>query len=413
MLNRSLRVVAFLGVAAAYLPSVGAEPRALDFDDAVRLVREQAPDLRARRAEVAVADARIVGARTWRANPSLSVSSGPRISDETTVDVMVGLQQPIIPGGRSAARVEVEEARRRVAGLEVDDEARQLVAAAARAFARLLYWQHRATLAQRNLALAIEVHAVATRRNEVGDVGGLDPSVALVARSRADADVARIEAARLRAEAELRWLLGLDDDTTIVATGDLQTVARRDIVTAESRSDVRLARAAADVERARQHLATRDRVPGFAVGLVGGREEGATVLKGVFEITLPVFSRGQPALLEAEAAEAAHTEHATVVESRVAHEVRTARRRAAVLDEAVANFASGGLAAVAKTAEIATGSYRAGAIPLPELLVVQRELMATEHDFAELLLSAALARIEVLDSTESLSRAQPTDQENP
>lgn len=402
-----LRAVVALAVTSVMIPAAQAEVLELDFAGAIRLAQEQSPTLSPHRAEVAVARSRIEGATKWRENPSVSVTSGPRFDDETSVDLMFGVKQPFAPGGRPKARAEVARAEHRVAVLHEADEERQLAARTARTFGELLYWQRRVEIAAASLELVREVEAVAARRNEVGDVGGLDPSVALLARARAEADVATVEARRLSAESELRWLLGVETGTEIVAAGDLRTLGRQDAAPAEERVDVQLARAATEVERARQHLARRDRVPRFALGVTGGAMEGATVLRGVLELTLPVIARGQPELLEATAAEEARREHAAVVASRATHELQAARRRVAVLDAAVARFADGGLAAVEKTAQIATASYKAGAIALPDLLLIRGELVAAEEDFSELLLLAAMARIEVLESSGTLITPNP------
>ena len=393
-------IMAQAAVPAAAQPVEAGQVVELTLTDAVRLAREHAPEIDAARADVAVADARVEGARVWRRNPSASVTSGPRFGDRATVDVMVGLKQPIAPGGRPQARADVARARQRVAELASVDEERDVALRAAGAYIDLLYWHHRGELAARNLELVTEVERVASRRKEVGDVGALDPSVAALARARAESDLARIRAARIDAESELRWLLGLDDSRQITIAEELATVAVGMTETEPAeRSDVRLARARVDVATARQRLATRDRVPRLAVGAVGGREESATVVKGVFEFTLPLFWRGQPELLESSALEEAHREKARVAADRARHELRAATRKVAVLEDAVARFRDEGLAAVDETAAIASASYRAGAIALPELLVVRRELVAAEEEFAQLLLLAARARVERLASS--------------
>ena len=376
-----------------------AQPRVLSFDEAIRVARRHAANLGAVEAKRRLADARVSSSRSWRHNPSIAVESGPRFGDETTLDVMIGVSQTLDVSGRPAARRSLEEARRHVVGLQAIDDERVLAVAAARAFVSLLYWQHRATLAANEVAIASEVHEVARRRNQVGDVGALDPSIASVALARSRATAARVEVSRVHAAEQLRWLVG--GESAIAAKGDIRTVATMGANATQQRSYVALATAKADVARAEQHLARRGGVPLLTVGVRAGREEQATLIKGVLQVTLPFFWRGQADATAAFHRAAVHDDEAAILRARAAHELRVTREAVVALERAVAAFADEALPAATKANEIATASYRAGAIALPDLLVLRREQVAAEQDFAELLLLAALARVDALEASGS------------
>ncbi len=58
-------------------------------------------------------------------------------------------------------------------------------------------------------------------------------------------------------------------------------------------------------------------------------------------------------------------------------------------------FEDRGLPDLGRSAALATANYEAGAIPLTELLVVQRELVRARTDYTDLLLGAATARVDL------------------
>ncbi len=72
---------------------------------------------------------------------------------------------------------------------------------------------------------------------------------------------------------------------------------------------------------------------------------------------------------------------------------------ARALNAAVREFEAAGLTTLERAEQVAAASYEAGAIPLGELLAVRAELVRAQLNYADLLLAAATARIELSAAT--------------
>lgn len=395
MWNTFIRVpwLTALGVAMA-LPAAAQGSAELTLDEAMRLARRQSPVAAVASARISEAEAAVAAAAVIRTNPSIGIAAGPRFAaDETSLDVGVSLSQPLVPGAPRARRIDLAEARVEVVRAEARDAERLLLGEVGETFARLLYWQERADLEARNVALLDEVERVAVRRHDVGDVGALDASRAAVARSHAQTASARVEAALVNERERLAYLLGVPADPLAV-TGELATLAKAPPGEGGERPDVAARRAEASAEEARGALARTARVPRLEVGAEGEREESATILRGALSATLPLFDHGQGEIESAAAAASRAREEAEAARSRWAFEVRAADAEVAILARAAARFEDEALPTLREAERVATASYDAGAISLPDLLDVRRELLEAHRDHLELKLQLALARIE-------------------
>lgn len=381
------------------------------------MARANAPELRAAQSNIALAKTQVDASDDWRSNPILSLASGPRFSDTTSIDVMVGLEMPIVFGATSGGQTAVASAAQLVVEAESEHQKQVVLVATAQAFANTLYWQHRVGLAKANLGLVTEIEAVAAARKAAGDSGALESSMALLARHRAQAEIAQLQASSMDALGHLRWLVGLDADVELVIEGDLKSVANFEIfdrdeagrIPAEWRTDVVVARAKIGEAKASQELAAIAKVPELSLGAEGGIEENSPLLRATLAMTLPIFWRGASDIQVGVAREQAQTEEAQVVEKRVKHQTHVAAQKARLLDSTLQAFANEGIPEARRAAEIANATYKAGAMPLPDLLVVRRELAAAEEQFAELMLLAALARIDVLASTGAINNIIQND----
>lgn len=384
------------------MPSAAFSQTSVGFGQVLQMAYANAPELKAAQGNIAVAKARVDASDDWRSNPTLSVSSGPRFGDNTSVDVMVGLEMPIVFGGVLDSRAGAASAAEQVAQAELNHQEQVAVVAAAQAFANALYWKYRVEIATANLGLVTEIEAVAAARKAAGDSGALESSIALLARHRAQAEIARLEAARIEATGQLRWLIGLDADAPLVVEGDLDTLAMSESSGGERR-DIAVAKAKIEEARANQELAANAKIPELSLGAEGGIEEDSTLLRATLAITLPIFWRGASDIQIGRAQEHAQTQETDILEQQVKHQIQVAEQKALLLNATIEAFGKEGIPEARKAAEFANASYKAGAMPLPDLLVVRRELVSAEEQFAELLLLAALARIDALASTGAIN----------
>ncbi len=390
------------------MPAV-AGAQTVSFSKALQMAKTHAPDLKAAQANIVVAQAQVDASDDWRANPTLSVESGPRFGDQTSIDVMVGLEMPIVFGATLDSQLGVASAAEIVARAELNHQEQVTIVAAAQAFANTLYWQYRVEIAKDNLTLATEIESVATARKAAGDTGALESSIALLARHRAQADIARLEAALMDATGQLRWLIGLDTDAVLAVEGDLNTLADTESLQRGERSDVAVSKAKIGEAAASQELAANAKVPDLSLGAKGGVEEHSTLIRATLAISLPIFWRGNSDIQVGVARERAQTQETQVLEQRVNHQIQIAKEKVRLLNSAAQTFGNEGIPEARKAAEIAKSTYKAGAMALPDLLIIRRELASAEEQFAELLLLAALARIEALASTGAINTIVQND----
>lgn len=376
----------------------------ITYERALSLAREQSPAIAAARARTGEAESQVDAASVWRFNPQVSGAAGPRFDSlGTRVDWSVRAQQWLELGGQLENRVESARAGAAAGSARSDDARRRVLRDVGFAFLNALYWERRVELAEENLRVVEAVARVAKRRHEVGDIGGLEESVATlsVVRTRSDRDQAR--ASLMRAEASLKILLGLTASTELVCVGDLRRVAIADRGPAEiERPDLRALRDDVRQAEAEAALGRSARMPNVAVGAAYIREESADIVQGTLTVALPVFDRGQGTVAVAEARGDRLRSELDALERGVPVEAHAARARARTLAHAARQFEQEGLAELARAERLAAASYEAGAIPLAELLALRRELVQAKLDYAALLLEAALARTEFVASTGAL-----------
>jgi cobalt-zinc-cadmium efflux system outer membrane protein len=403
-------LIGLLLVAAWWIGSAGAEEQRapvveITYEEALALAREQAPALSVSRARIREAETGVEAAAVRPYNPEVSGAAGPRFEPGgTIVDWSIGLQQRFELGGQRGLRREAARAGFAAATARRADTQRRLVRDVGLAFIAALYWERRVALADENVRLVEEVARIARRRYEVGDVGGLETSVAELAVIRARSDRDRASAALAQAEGGVKALLGLQAAAALSCRGDLRRLGAPGEAPPDlgQRPDLRALRAEIDQAGADAALARTGRVPDLALGAVFSREESVDIFKGTIAIALPIFDRGQGEAGLAEARRARLRSELDAAANAAAVEARSAAEVARTLTAAALRFEDGGLDTLEHAERLATGSYEAGAIPLVELLAVRRELVQARVDYVDLLYGAATARVELSASTGAL-----------
>lgn len=373
----------------------------LTLDEALDLARARAPTVLAARARIDVARGRLTGASVWQPfNPQVQAGAGPRWSDSgEAIDVDVGLSQRFELGGRRAARIAGAEAGVDEASARAEAATRRLLRDVAASYLRAAYAEERLGIARDNEALTADLLRAARRRYEAGGVGILDVNVATVAHARAQASIRRWQAARVSVLGELRVLLGLPAGTVLAIQGDLRDRQRYSLdallARAPERADLR-----ALVAEVRQADAELDLGRGFAWPNVGvfvryGREEGADIVLGGLSLSIPLFDRGQG--LRATGAARGRVLRLSLDAARraVSVQVRSAWDAYRLLVQAAEEFEEQALPSLEENLNLARRSYEAGNIAIGELLVFRREVVDARESYAELLLDASLAGVEL------------------
>ncbi|MBK8009767.1 MAG: TolC family protein [Deltaproteobacteria bacterium] len=282
-----------------------------------------------------------------------------------------------------------------------EDAQRLLLREVSASFISALYWERRIALAEENLRIAESVARVATRRHEVGDVGGLEQSVSALAVARARTDADRARAAHTQAEGRLKALLGIPVSSDLSCRGDLRQLGIPEPAPAAlgERPDLRALEADIQQAEAEADLGRASRVPDIALGASYSSEESDDIVQGTLTVALPFFDHGQGTTAVANARGERLRAELDATRSMASVESNTAQATAERLSSAARRFENEGLVPLERSEGLATASYEAGAIPLGELLAVRRELVQAKVDYADLLLGAATARADLAAST--------------
>lgn len=394
-------LISFLLAAPWLLPSAHAQDPVVEItlERALAMARQSSPEARGGEARARLASSHVDAATVHPFNPQISAALGPRFGDRgTLLGGSVQVRQWFELGGQRADRQDIaragadtEEARshRRMRLIERD---------VSQAFFGALYWEQRVELSQENLRVANVVLETATRRHDVGDIGGLDVSMATVAAARAQSEVETARVSLFRALGGLKVLLGIRAQVALQVRGDLRALGMHEPAPPSDisqRADLRALRAEVRGARAEVELGRASRWPNFALGARYARDDADDVIQGTFSIQLPVFNRGQGDVAVATAREDVARVELEAATMTASVEFDTAQRSAAVLSVAVRRFESTGLPALQRAEELAMGNYEAGAVPLVELLTIRRELIHVRAEYLDRLLEAAAAQAEL------------------
>ena len=386
---------------AAAQETAGPRTYDLTLKQALALARIRAPSTRVARARIGEARGRLLDAQViLHANPTFEVGGGPRIGpDGTRPNLDLGIGQVFELGGQRGARIDAANAEVERVSAVIEDTSRRTLRDVAAAFLQARHIEERLRISAGAERLAAELHRVARRRHETGDVGVLDANLAALALARAQAEVRMAEAARERALSTLRRLVGLEPRAVVTISGNLLDRKRYTLADllarAPERSDLRALDAAARQADAEVRLGKARTWPELGLGLGYAREEDADLVLGTVTLTLPLFDRGQGLEAVARArGEAARIERETT-EAAIACAVRAAFDTYQRLLSAVEHFEQHALPQIEHSDALARRTYEAGAMQLGELLAIRRELVEARVVHVDLLLGAALAGVEL------------------
>lgn len=388
----------------------------LTLDQAVAEAVEKNVGLLAEKANIAIADARILSARL-RPNPVFSAGSdhldilGTGFSETNgggPSEHSLRMDFPIETGGKRARRTELAQLSRSVAELQFQNAARTLSMEVANLFVDAQVEQENLSLAKENLAYfegIVEVNAARFRAGEIAEVELLRSRLASLqqrnvvreAESRRRAALIRLQTAMGRAEPSrgLELASELRRDPAVAALDQWRQSAlsgRPDLLAL--RKD--LARAAAEV-----NLQVAQAKSDPAVGTEYRRQQGVNGMSnsmGVFlEIPLPVFNRNQGEIVRARAEQSQAGLRVRQLEIEIAGEVDVAHEQVQTADSLVRSIEGEMLEQAQEVRKVTEFAYRRGNATLLELLDAQHAYNETLHAFIEA--RAAFARsLYVLDS---------------
>jgi cobalt-zinc-cadmium efflux system outer membrane protein len=257
-----LRSIVIVVVLALPIGAMGQPPvTRLTRDEAVVLALRENPSLRAKAFEVRATQANEVTA-ALRPNPTASYSAEQLGGRTTDAQYTVTVGQTVETGGKRGKRIASARAGTRVAGYELDDVRRQVIAQVKKAFTDVLVAQATLVLAQDNLKTLDEIERVQRFRAERGDISELELLRIQIQRFTFERDAADARLAMAAAKIALRQAAGplvIAADVEVVGDLDFRELrpVREELYRAAlaNRPDLRAAEAARARARADNELA--------------------------------------------------------------------------------------------------------------------------------------------------------------
>lgn len=298
------------------LPLLAQSQAALTLPTLTQLAMEYNKDLRAARANVAIARARLIQAGLW-SNPSVTLSNNDDrvFNNEGEYTRSAGLSQAFPISGRIAKQRTVARLDVLRAMAEIKEAERQLSAKVATAYYTLVVTERR--LEQLNYLQRINAEFVRVIHNRyhAAEVSKLDDNSARIEYRRIEQDKQLLTSVRISQYAVLNQLLGkaanhpLSIQKKITIRHQLPALAALQAQALQNRPDRRNLALAMERARADQRLAKAERFADWTLGL--GVQQDKIVVEGApkqpadrtlamtLSVPLPLLNRNQGRILEA------------------------------------------------------------------------------------------------------------------
>lgn len=380
----------------------------IDFSTAVELARKNNPDWRAAEQEVQVARGRLTTAALISPfNPIVEGQAGPRKvpGERTGADVGVGISMEIEVAGQRGTRI--TEAERNLQRVEASFQnfVRTFRGRLARAFYEAVFARERLALQRRVENLNRALADVTRIRFDAGDVSGLEVNAAMVRYGLSRKETLDAERNLTQSLLELRRLIGVEEsfvpedklDTTLPAVSPAAVLDRA----LANRPDLLAMRYELQRAEAEIALVRRQIFPNPIFGLSVLREGGSgdkTVLGGV-SIPLPVFNRRQGELESLEARRIQASAEILAIEKEIQKEVNQAMNQLETARQSAGLFQQEIITQVDENFRLLEAAYRERRIDLPQLLVMENNLVNANQSYLEVLSSLREAAIQIEEVT--------------
>ena len=376
----------------------------LTLEQAVQAAAERSPVLRAQRAEVEEARARLLTAQTFPFNPEVSTEAARRSAPgDSSTDRGVEVSQEIELGGQRGRRVAVAVADLQAAEARFRRNERLLAGRVAVAFAEAVRARELLRIEEADAELARELLAFEERRLEAGKVTQIDVNLARAAAGRS---VRRVELARgayLEARSVLAEATALAPNPPPEPVGGLQTGAPAPApleellrLALENREDLLAFRREREAARAQIDLAQARTRPNLVARVFKNQEEGTDdIVGGGVAIAIPIFSRNRGEIAEARAAADRVEAQAEAAQLTVQQEVASAFARYQAASAAAAGLGQQVIGTLEENLRLLQRSLEEGKIDRTELFLFRREFVESQREYLDALSEAWQSRVEL------------------
>jgi outer membrane protein, heavy metal efflux system len=380
----------------------------LDLPTALQHALRENPELKAKRHSLGIAEGRAQQAGLlFQNNPRLSVEADSPGSGRLG-ELKLNFLQEVEIAGQRGHRYEAAEKNLAQVNLSIEDAERLLRLEVTRVFYNLLAVQQVIFDLKEVLATQETLLQAGQKRFDREDISILELNTLRLDRDQARNELANKTRERVLLDKQLRILMGFQEETPLVAAGDLlQLLANKsDIIpnrqslqacASASRPDLKTAKLAVDVREAELRLAQARRIPNISVGPRYKRENNENLFGGEIAIPLPFFNRNQE---EIATALANRNVSKTDLESRLLvakQEVDSSYTKLALAKDRIDLYGKTYLGDLEKMLALTRKAYESGEMTIFEFSITRERF--TQARFRSL--DAALAYLEAIAELEA------------
>jgi cobalt-zinc-cadmium efflux system outer membrane protein len=343
-------------------------------------------------------------------NPTLNVEGGsrklydPANSDSRRTEWRTGISQTFELGGQQGLRQQAAEARLSALQQEMAETRLRIRAETEERFIQVLALQQRIETEQHTLELIERNTSLAGRRVAAGEDSKLDGNLAIIEAERARNQISVLQEQLIRARAALATSLQLTEHTLPVVTGVLQpattgyrlndllaSIANHPGIRALSwRQEA--ARNTLNFERAMQ---TPDLTVSLSYGrdaVVGG-QDGVTTIG--LSLPLPLFRKNATGIGRASTELAQIEIDRNALTNNTITTVTAAWQRRLSLQDRLQRLTAEVYPRLEENLKLSQIAFKDGEIALPQLLLVQRQVIDAQRDLIDAQLELRLTQIEL------------------
>ena len=388
-----------------------ARPREVTLQEALLLAQSNNKLLEAARIRVEEARGDLTTASILLIdNPEVGLVAGPRRSDvpgaEDSTDVGVGLEQRFEIAGQRRHRIRKSEANLAAAGAAAAEVGRVVELAAATAFWQALAADRYVSLLEDSRSLASDLYETSRLRLEHGEATPLALNTARVRLAEAERRLASAKAQRTSAALRLAEVMALPLSDALVVKGSFPEAR------ATESEEALVARALAT----RPDLSTRDHQvvaaeedaglasaeawPDLTLGVSYEEEEDDRITLAGLTIPLPLFRRNQGERQRTQAVVRRLNAERDAVRLAIESEVRRTHADYQQARQSVHLYDTEVLQALEESLGLLQKALEAGEVGLPEVILVQREVLDGREGYLSAKLDLALAHARLQAATQ-------------
>ncbi len=383
----------------------------LTIESALALAQRNSPELRKATASLEAAKGEITDANSpLFNNPTVNLAGGsrklydPTNSDSRRSEWSTGIAQTFELAGQQGFRRQTANTKLTALQQEIDEVSHRINAEVEERFVQVLALQKRIETEQHTLELTERNTGLVGKRVEAGEDSKLDGNLAIVDTERARNQISLLQEQLTRARATLSVALQLPEQLLPTVLGELQpptstyslddllaSVANRPALKALSWRE-QSARSTLDLERA---IRTPDLTVSLNYGrdaVVGGQD---TVTTLGFSLPIPLFRKNAAGIGRATSElNQVEIEKNTLTRDARASVIASWQRRLSLQDR-VQRLTTAVYPKLEENLKLSQIAFKNGEIALPQLLLVQRQVIDAQRDLIEAQLDLRLTQIEL------------------